>query len=286
MYTGGSPTKRGKLGLRSGDHARNSVPPSKPNSNHGGARAGGGRPKSTGINTSAAQIIQVGQALLKNKDREVENSDPEDSEQMCSQKEKLQELKLLATDSGVELRTKESWRTLFSMVVMCMLAGWKQTTAIAKISKLACVKATDLTHAFQHFSETSGVLVTDSKCYARVGEENGRVRVKQHMRTELPRLIETEILGQNVPLTSMAVGALIAQTWFEGQEGIIGDKQVWRIMSDLGYEWANLSKHYVETRERKASLCSDMAKGMQLPRSGIWVGLWKRRTIICAARAG
>ena len=115
-----------------------------------------------------------------------------------------------------------------------MLAGWKQTTAIASISKLACVKATDLIHAFQHFFETGDVLVTDSKCYARVGEENGRVRVKQHMRTELPRLIETEILGQNVPLTSMAVGALIAQTWFEGQEGIIGDKQVWRIMSDLG----------------------------------------------------
>ena len=150
--------------------------------------------------------------MLQSKDREVENSDPEDSEQMCSQKEKLQELKLLATDSGVELRTKESWRTLFCMVVTCMLSGWKQTSAIASISKLACVKATDLTHAFQHFSETGGVLVTDSKCYARVGEENDRVRVKQHMRTELPRLIETEILGQNVPLTFMTVGALIAQT--------------------------------------------------------------------------
>ena len=47
----------------------------------------------------------------------------------------------------------------------------------------------------------------------RVGEENGRVRVKQHMRTELPRLIETDILGKNIPLiTFMTVGALIAQT--------------------------------------------------------------------------
>ena len=53
-------------------------------------------------------------------------------------------------------------------------------------------------------------------------------------------------------------------------------------MSDLGYEWENLSKHYVETRERKASLCSDMAKGMQLPRSGIWVGLCNRPTRIFA----
>ena len=53
-------------------------------------------------------------------------------------------------------------------------------------------------------------------------------------------------------------------------------------MSDLGYEWENLSKRYVETPERKASLCGDMAKGMQLPRSGIWAGLWKRPTMICA----
>jgi len=199
--------------LRSGDHARNPVPPSEPNSNRGGARAGSGRKQSTEINTSAAQIIQAEKTVLQSKDREVENSDPEDSEQMCSQKEKLQELKLLATDSGVELRTKESWRTLFSMVVMCMLAGWKQTTAIASISKLACVKATDLTHAFQHFFETGDVLVMDSKCYAHVGEENGRIRVKQHMRTESPRLIETDILGKNIPLiTFMTVGALIAQT--------------------------------------------------------------------------
>ena len=53
-------------------------------------------------------------------------------------------------------------------------------------------------------------------------------------------------------------------------------------MSDLGYEWENLSKRYVETPERKASLCGDMAKGMQLPRSGIWAGLWKRPTMTCA----
>jgi hypothetical protein len=162
---------------------------------------------------SAEEIEQAAQPVPQTEDEDAENSDPEDSEQMCSQKEKLPELKLLATNSGVELRIKESWRTLFSMVVMCMLAGWKQTTAIASISKLACVKATDLTHAFQHFFETGDVLVMDSKCYAHVGEENGRIRVKQHMRTESPRLIETDILGKNIPLiTFMTVGALIAQT--------------------------------------------------------------------------
>ena len=29
-------------------------------------------------------------------------------------------------------------------------------------------------------------------------------------------------------------------------------------MSDLGYEWENLSKRYVETQERKASLCGEI----------------------------
>jgi hypothetical protein len=53
-------------------------------------------------------------------------------------------------------------------------------------------------------------------------------------------------------------------------------------MSDLGYEWENLSKRYVETQERKASLCGDMVKGIQLPRSGTWVGLCNRPTRIFA----
>ena len=60
-----------------------------------------------------------------------------------------------------------------------MLAGWKQMTDIASISKLACVKATDLTHAFQHFYETGDVLVTDSKGRARAGDANGRCIVKK-----------------------------------------------------------------------------------------------------------
>ena len=166
-------------------------------------------------------MIQVGQALLKNKDREVENSDPEDSEEMCSQKEKLQELKLLATNSCGELRTKESWQTLFCMVVTCILSKMKTSTVISSISKLACVDRAELLSRFKHFFETGDVLVTDSKGRARAGDANGRCIVKKYMRRQLPSLIASEILAKDIPLTSGSVGELISQTWFEEKGGVI-----------------------------------------------------------------
>ena len=136
MYTGESPNKTRGLSKRSGDHARNPVPPSEPKINRGGARAGSGRPRTKKLLPSAEEIEQAAQPVPQTEDEDAENSDPEDSEQMCSQKEKLQELKLLATDSGVELCIRESWRTLFSMVVMCMLAGGSRLLLLPALPSL------------------------------------------------------------------------------------------------------------------------------------------------------
>ena len=70
-------------------------------------------------------------------------------------------------------------------------------------------RTTVLTKTFQHFFKTGDVLVMDSKGRARAGAANGRCIIKKHMRRQLPSLIASEILANDIPVTSESAGALI-----------------------------------------------------------------------------
>ena len=203
---------------------------------------------------SAAKITHALEEAAHTPGEEEENNGESASDKLVLQRKKLEKLKRIASNKRGELRTKESWLGLLCIVVMLMLVGWKQTAAIASISKLACLRPADLKKRFKHFYDHDGeVLVTDSKSRSRDGDANGRCIVKKHMRRALPRLIKSEILDKNIPLTSMAVGGLISTTYFEG-ESAISERQVRKIMCGLGYEWGNLRSAMSRHRRGKPGL--------------------------------
>lgn len=234
-HGGGSTT----CSLQSPVKTRSSSSTESSSDGRGGSRSGSGRkrkgkgkgftPASSSAANSAKKSKKLSMAMLQERHNSVRNS------------------------TG-QLRTYESWATMFAIITSLMLQGTPKSAAITAVATQTGVKREDLKDRFQHFLDENEILVTRGDGRARLGNGNGRTVIKKHMKMELPGLIKGHILDKDYPLTCYSVVDLIERQFFGGETGVIGERQVANIMNELGYAWGALRKRYTETPERLARI--------------------------------
>ena len=132
-----------------------------------------------------------------------------------------------------------------------MASDMTQGEAVGQIAHHAGVQEQMLNQRFSQFLATGDITVTSTAGRARMGDANGRCVIKRWMRRQLPRLIKEELVKNDYPITTYSVAQLISDQFFDGEEDVISDGQVGRIMYQLGYSRGRLRQKYVETPERK-----------------------------------